>query len=293
MPILEVKNLTKRYPKVLAVNDVTFSIERGKCLGLLGPNGAGKTTTIEIMEGITPADSGEILYAGKPIGKKFKQEAGIQFQSTSLQEFLTVKETLQLFKKLYHTTVELDHLIETCALAEFLHRDNRQLSGGQRQRLLLAIALVNDPKIVFLDEPTTGLDPQARRNFWHLVEKIKAENKTIVLTTHYMEEAAILCDNIIIMDKGCIIAEGSPEELLRNHFTDVLLQLPEDDFLDASTDTSLNITRDDGKVTIHSNNVHDTIQSLNNLEVNLARLQIHTPNLEDLFLELTGKDLRS
>lgn len=292
-PVIEVKKLSKKYGALTAVDGISFSIPRGVCYGLLGPNGAGKTTTIEMIEGITDSTSGEILYQGEKIGAKFKQEAGIQFQSTSLQEFLTVEETLQLFHKLYERTMPLAEVIEVCSLGEFLQRDNRRLSGGQRQRLLLAIALINDPEIIFLDEPTTGLDPQARRNFWHLIEGIKARDKTIILTTHYMEEASILCDELIIMDKGKIIAEGKPQALLKEHFSDVLLQLPEADITDNAFLNSLNISQDNGYITIYTDNVHDTLQQLNERNINLAHLEIRTRNLEDLFLEMTGKDLRS
>lgn len=292
-PVLEIRNLSKSYGALTAVDGISFSIPKGICFGLLGPNGAGKTTTIEMIEGITQSTSGEILYQGKKPGVNFKQQVGIQFQSTSLQEFLTVEETLQLFHRLYEHTLPLEELIEVCSLGEFLQRDNRNLSGGQRQRLLLAIALINDPTVIFLDEPTTGLDPQARRNFWHLIENIKAKNKTIILTTHYMEEASILCDELIIMDKGRIIAEGRPDELLKAHFSDVLLQLPEAEVSSSELLDKLTISQENGYITIHTDNVHNTIQLLNTYDINLARLEIRTRNLEDLFLELTGSDLRS
>ena len=291
-PIIEVKNLVKQFPGVKAVDNVSFAIRTGRCFGLLGPNGAGKTTTIEIMEGILPASAGAVLYKGQPIGAQFQQEAGIQFQSTSLQEFLTVRETLQMFQKLYAKTVDLDELIENCALGEFLDRDNRKLSGGQRQRLLLAIALINDPQIVFLDEPTTGLDPQSRRNFWRLIENIKARKKTILLTTHYMEEAAELCDEIAIMDHGHVIAMGTPKELLEAHFDDILLQLPAEDFVLPTTPPDWDVRRHNNHVIIHTDRVHDTIRFLHEHEVSLARMEIRTRTLEDLFLELTGKELR-
>ncbi|MGH8561644.1 MAG: ABC transporter ATP-binding protein, partial [Nevskiales bacterium] len=210
MNALEVRSLVKKYPAVTAVDGVSFAVAEGSCFGLLGPNGAGKTTTVEILEGILQPTSGEVLYRGEPLGARFRQDAGVQFQSTSLQDFLTVREHLTLFRKLYAHGLEIDELIRLCALEEFHDRDARKLSGGQRQRLLLAIALVNDPAVVFLDEPTTGLDPQARRNFWDLINRIKALNKTVVMTTHYMEEAYRLCDEIAIMDHGLIIAQGSP-----------------------------------------------------------------------------------
>ncbi len=192
IPLISVRNLVKHYPNVKAVNGVDFDLMPGTCFGLLGPNGAGKTTTVEILEGIHAATSGEILYKGQPVDRRFRNEAGIMFQSTALQDFITVRETLEMFARLYPKNTDIEELIKRCNLTEYLDQDNRQLSGGQRQRLLLAIALVNDPDIIFLDEPTTGLDPQARRNFWDLIEAIKSEGKTVLLTTHYMDEAYIL-----------------------------------------------------------------------------------------------------
>src|SRR5207249_929567 len=187
--ILEVENLVKQYPGTTAVAGVSFSVPEGVCFGLLGPNGAGKTTTIEIMEGILPPTAGEVRYRGAPLGARFREDAGILFQRTALQDFLTVRQSIALFRGLYAHGLEVDELVRLCALEKLARRDARKLSGGQQQRLLLAIALVNDPAVLFLDEPTTGLDPQARRNFWELVQSIKARRKTIILTTHYMEEA--------------------------------------------------------------------------------------------------------
>ena len=246
---LEARNLVKEYPGVRAVNDLSFSVPEGICFGLLGPNGAGKTTTVEIIEGVTRASSGDIYYYGEIAGERFRQEVGIQFQNTALQDHITVLETLQMFRSLYSRQANLDDLIEQCSLGDLLDRDNRKLSGGQRQRLLLAVALVNRPRLVFLDEPTTGLDPQARRNFWELVKRIRADGATIVLTTHYMDEAQVLCDDIAIMDEGKIITHGAPKDLLHARFGDELLHLP------------------------HG--------------------EIRRPNLEDLFLDLTGHSLRA
>lgn len=172
--ILEVINLTKSFRSLKAVDDISFSIPRGVCFGLLGPNGAGKTTTIEIIEDIKKPSSGEILYKGKPRDREFSKQTGIQFQSTSLMDYLKTREVLALFAKLYPQSQPIDHLIELCQLEEFLDTYATRLSGGQRQRLLLAVALVNDPEVLFLDEPTTGLDPQSRRNFWSLIREIKS-----------------------------------------------------------------------------------------------------------------------
>ena len=206
--LIEVDNLVKEYPGVRAVDGISFCVEEGACFGLLGPNGAGKTTTLEILEGITDADGGRIQYRGTARDDSYRQVIGIQFQNTALQDFQTVQEALHLFASLYPRHRPFGELIELCNLGELLDRDTRKLSGGQRQRLLLAIALVNDPDLVFLDEPTTGLDPQSRRNFWALIEGIRREGKTILLTTHYMEEASVLCDEIAIIDRGRIVRTG-------------------------------------------------------------------------------------
>jgi ABC-2 type transport system ATP-binding protein len=290
---LKVNKLFKNFASVRAVNGISFGIEKGICFGLLGPNGAGKTTTVEMLEGITQPSSGEILYKGHPLGARFRQEAGIMFQSTVLQDYITVGETLDMFRRLYNRTLPLSDLIESCSLESFLNRDTRKLSGGQRQRLLLAIALVNDPEIVFLDEPTTGLDPQARRNFWELVHTIKTRGKTILLTTHYMEEAYSLCDEIAIMDHGRIIAQGTPKALLAAHFNDVVLQLPSEDFPIPHNDLAMTVVHNHDAVDILTNDVNGTIRQLLALGISLAHLQIRPRTLEDLFLELTGKELRS
>ncbi len=296
--ILRVDRLVKDYPGVRAVDNVSFSIEAGSCFGLLGPNGAGKTTTLEIIEGIGTPTSGTVLYKDRPISRRFREEAGFLFQTTALQEFLTVGETLELFYRLYERTAALDVLIETCALSDLLQRDNRKLSGGQRQRLLLAIALINDPQIVFLDEPTTGMDPQARQNFWELIKSIRQQHKTVVLTTHYMEEAQQLCDVVAIMDQGRIIAKNTPEKLLKEHFDDILLQIPQSSFPFAVTEIHRHgihesCSLSDGMVALHTRDVHATILKLNRLDVDLSQLVVRNRNLEDLFLKLTGKELRA
>jgi len=292
-PVLEVRELVKQYPGVRAVNGVSFSIEPGVCFGLLGPNGAGKTTTVEMMEGITVPTSGEVLYCGEPLGERFRAEAGIQFQKTALQDFLTVRETLQLFRRLYSRGREVDELIPLCALEQIADRDNRKLSGGQLQRLLLAIALVNDPQVLFLDEPTTGLDPQARHNFWDLLRRIKREGRTVLLTTHYMEEAYFLCDVIAIMDRGRIIAEGPPSRLLKEHFEDVVLELPREDFRGDPSDFPLPVLIADDRVEISTADVERALQALLDRGVPLKHLKIRPRDLEDLFLELTGRELRT
>ena len=292
MPLLEVQNLVKLYPRVTAVDGVSFEVEAGCCFGLLGPNGAGKTTTVEIMEGILPASSGEVRYHGEPIGSRFRNEAGILFQKTALQDFLTVRQTLNLFRGLYPQGYDIDELLRLCSLQKLADRDHRKLSGGQQQRLLLAIALVNDPAILFLDEPTTGFDPQARRNFWALIESVKARRRTIILTTHYMEEAQRLCDEIAIMDRGRIIARGAPRRLLAEHFADVLIELPREDFVVAARELSLRVIEGADRIEITTDDLDGTLKTLLAANVPLRNLRIRPPNLEDLFLELTGKELR-
>lgn len=290
--ILEARNLVKRYPEVIAVDGISFQVETSSCYGLLGPNGAGKTTTMEILEGIIKPDSGDIFYRGMPVDARFKHQIGIQFQSTSLQDFQTVHEALLMFAAFYETAADLDELITLCHLQEFINRDTRKLSGGQRQRLLLAIALVNDPKLVFLDEPTTGLDPQSRRNFWSLIEGIKQAGKTILLTTHYMEEAYRLCDRIAIVDQGRIIIEGRPDDLLQQHFTSSIIRLPQH-AVKSPQQLPEDIVLVDGVYEIHTDDVPASIARLEQLGFELSDCRISAPTLEDLFLKLTGHALRN
>ena len=296
MPVqiaLEARKLVKQYPGVLAVDDVSFAVREGICFGLLGPNGAGKTTTVEIMEGVTPATSGEVWYYGSPAGSTFREEAGIQFQNTALQDFITVRETLEMFQSLYDRRADIDHIVEQCSLGDLLDRDNRKLSGGQRQRLLLGVALVNRPRLVFLDEPTTGLDPQARRNFWDLVKRIRAEGTTVILTTHYMEEAEILCDEIAIMDTGKIIIQGAPRELLDQHYKNTIIELPMDDFNGDLASLEHRVLASQGLIEIETDDVNESLRELATHASGLNRMKIRQPNLEDLFLDLTGHSLRA
>ncbi len=288
--IMEASGLRKRYGAVQAVDSVTLDIEEGICLGILGPNGAGKSTTIEIMEGILSPDEGKVLFKGKPIGRDFKRKVGIQFQTTALPEFITVKETLRLFSSFYPDPRPLGQIVELCSLADILDRDNRKLSGGQRQRMLLALAIVSRPEIVFLDEPTTGLDPQARRNFWDLVARIKAERTTVVLTTHYMDEAQVLCDEVAIMDHGKILERDRPGKLLARHFTGALVKIPKG-CIDGALPASGRMVAD--FLEIQSTNLDDTMRELLAGGINLEGLSIHKPDLEDLFIELTGASLRN
>ena len=290
---LEARHLVKEYPGILAVDDVSFAVEEGSCFGLLGPNGAGKTTTVEIIEGVTAATSGEVWYDGEPAGERFREEAGIQFQSTALQDFLTVRETLEMFQALYDRRADLDRIIESCSLTELVDRDNRKLSGGQRQRLLLAVALVNRPRLIFLDEPTTGLDPQARRNFWDLVQRILADGATVILTTHYMDEAQVLCDEIAIMDAGRIVTQGAPDKLLRDRYRGLIIELPLADTAARLGDIEHRTFENLGIVEILSNDVTASLESLAGNGIALDRVRIRQANLEDLFLDLTGHTLRA
>ncbi len=293
MIALEARKLVKQYPEVLAVNEVSFEVRAGKCFGLLGPNGAGKTTTVEIIEGVTPATAGEVYYFGKLAGNKFREEVGIQFQNTALQDYLTVRETLQMFRSLYDRKADLEHIIRECSLEDLQDRDNRKLSGGQRQRLFLAVALVNKPRLVFLDEPTTGLDPQARRNFWDLVRRIQSDGTTVIMTTHYMDEAQILCDEIAIMDVGQIITQGNPAALLQEHYQSVIIELPLEDVSGDLDSIEHRVLETQGLIEISTDDVNSSLELLATHVSGLNRMKIRQPNLEDLFLDLTGHSLRA
>ena len=288
-PMVQVTNLRKEFPGVKAVDGISFAVKPGICFGMLGPNGAGKTTTMEIMEGVQQASGGEVLYKGKPRDRLFKDQIGIQFQSTALPDFLTVREVLQLFQSYYPKKRDLEEIIGLCSLREYLDRDTRKLSGGQRQRLLLGLALVNDPELIFLDEPTTGLDPQSRRNFWELIERITGEHKTVVLSTHYMDEAYQLCDELIIMDHGAIIAQDTPDTLLKAHFKESVVQLPGQHRVHLEGYT---IVERKEALEVHTADVNELLQKLLSQNVDLSQVQVKPRTLEDLFIKLTGKGLR-
>ncbi len=293
--LLNVSDLHKRFKDTHAVRGLTFTIPKGICLGLLGPNGAGKTTTIEMLEGIKLPSSGKIEYLGKPLKgallAEYKAKIGIQFQSTALMDFLTVKEVLTLFGGFYKNSLSIESLIELCDLEEFQHSQANKVSGGQKQRLLLAMALVNDPEIIFLDEPTTGLDPQSRRNFWSLIENIKTKGKTVVLTTHYMDEAEILCDELLIIDHGNIIAQGSPKALLSKHFNQQYIELNKAPLIGIPTELG-DLEEHNKGITIQTNKPNELIAWFIKNNTDLAGLQIKNPTLEDLFIKLTGHTLR-
>ncbi|HEY8385271.1 MAG TPA: ABC transporter ATP-binding protein [Porticoccaceae bacterium] len=291
-PLLEVQHLRKTYGNLNAVDGVSFAIPPGICFGLLGPNGAGKTTTIEVIEGITPPTSGTILYKGKPRDNTFAERCGIQFQATSLPDFLTVREVLILFASFYRRPLPVEDLVVWCELGEFVDREANKLSGGQKQRLLLALALINDPELVFLDEPTTGLDPQSRRRFWELIRDIRQRGKTIVLTTHYMDEAELLCDQLVIMDHGRIVDQGSPRQLLDKHLPHKRVRIARPDSGIDLIQLAGEVHTVDDELEIVTTSVETTLQQLLAQHVDLSTLRVRNPTLEDLFIKLTGHQLR-
>ena len=304
--IIEVSNLSKYYKTVKAVDDISFSIAAGKVFALLGPNGAGKTTTVEILEGLRRADSGRISYFGKEIAKvnfELKEKIGVQLQNTVFFESLTVKETLKGFSGLYEKKFDIDTLVKKLELEEKINSKIKTLSGGQKQRLAIAVALVNDPDIVFLDEPTTGLDPQARRMLWDFINELKTNGKTIVLTTHYMEEAEYLSDFVNIVDHGKVIASGTVEQLIDSIGMKSIIRFHSDKkFFDCFKNESLKIIEEtaissEKKIyEIQTDNVEKALSNIfettrkNNLLI--SEIAIRQPNLEDVFLKLTGRTLR-
>ena len=287
---IELINLEKSFGKIRAVNKLNLTIKKGQCFGLLGPNGAGKTTLVEMMEGIIKPDSGQILYQNKVIDSTFKYEAGIQFQYTKLQDFLTVKDNLVFYQALYPKTKKLEEIIEICQLDSFLNQDASTLSGGQRQRLYLALALINDPEIIFLDEPSLGLDPHARRDFWQAIQQIKNQHKTVILTTHYLEEAEFLCDEIAIMMQGNIIALGSPQALVQEHFGQVAVSVP---IADMPSPDKLGFQDWEAKEEVYilyDDNPQKIIHLLIEHQISLIHLLIQRKSLNDVFLKLTFDD---
>jgi ABC-2 type transport system ATP-binding protein len=302
-PVLSVQNLTKRYGDVEAVRGISFSVEEGEVFGLLGPNGAGKTSTIEILEGLRNADGGTVSVCGYDPQRnpdELKREIGAALQSTALPEKLRVIEALRLFAGFYKRRRDPDDLLKRFGLEEKRNAYYSQLSGGQKQRLALAIALINDPKVVFLDEPTAGLDPQVRREIYDIIEELRRDKKTIVLTTHYIEEAEKLCDRVAIVDHGKVIAQGTPRELKQSSAdkTRIEVRLAREEseeslkLLEGVSDCrALN-----GLYVLHCQRPPQAIVSLvKHLETRnneLVGLEIATPSLEDVFIELTGRRLR-
>ncbi|MCS7029543.1 MAG: ABC transporter ATP-binding protein [Bacteroidia bacterium] len=293
--IIQVQKITKRFKQIIAVNQVSFEVYHGEVFGLLGPNGAGKTTTLEIIEMLQPADEGEIYIAGMNIktnSQEIKKRIGVQFQSTSLYDKITVRECITLFAHYYPKSMDINTLLNWVNLQEKSKAFTKHLSGGQKQRLVLALALVNNPDIVFLDEPTTGLDPQARRNIWDIIQNLKKQGKTVVMTTHYMEEAERLCDRLAIMDNGKIINIGKPTQLIQQAKLPTTLIL-EDIQIPKEIADKYKFRLEDGKYILKVHDVNSTLQQiLSENHINLNVISIQKPTLEDLFIYLTGKKLR-
>jgi len=293
----------KRYGDVEAVRGVSFSVEEGEVFGLLGPNGAGKTSTVEVMEGLRVPDGGRISVCGidpqkNPTG--LKHEIGATLQSTSLPDKLKVGEALRLFAGFYKRTRNPDDLLKRFGLEEKRNAFYNQLSGGQKQRLALAMALVNDPRVLFLDEPTAGLDPQVRREIYDIIEELKREKKTIVLTTHYIEEAEKLCDRVAIVDHGKVIATGTPRQLKERSGNttriEVRLAKPASNGVLKTLDGVVDVRQLADVYVLHCQKTAPAIVALvKHLEAEnneLVSLEIATPSLEDVFIELTGRRLR-
>ena len=291
MTCLSVINLHKYYGSFKAVNGISFKVRKGICFGLLGPNGAGKSTVIEVLEGIKDPTSGTILFNEKPRDSEYKEKIGIQFQKTSLQENMRVGEALKTFAAFYKSHQSLDNIIQICELEDILHKDHKKLSGGQRKRLLLGLSLINDPELLFLDEPTTDLDPAARKRFWNLVNNIKREGKTIILTTHYMDEAQTLCDELAIINHGKVIEEGTPRELLNKHFKGVRVLFPLSIKKDLKEFES-SFTRETlTHMELNIQQVDVFLKKLIDSKIPITQMEILPYSLEDLFIKLAGKKL--
>ncbi len=302
--VIRVEGVRKRYGSVVAVDGISFEVARGEIFGLLGPNGAGKTTTVEMLEGLRVPDEGRLHVLGIDAVRSsaaLKPRIGVALQTPSLYPRLTVDEVVGLFASFYETSRPPDEVIAVLGLGERRHALTKDLSGGQKQRLSVALALVNDPEIVFLDEPTTGMDPAARRSLWDLVKRLRGDGRTILLTTHYMEEAEELCDRVAIMDHGRILEMGTVDELVSRHFHertvffDTIAGVP-DDALAALPGVARLRHEDGGHTLLYTADVGGTIAGLLALTEVLGDepgdLGIRRPSLEDVFLELTGRVLR-
>ncbi len=302
MPIIKVENLSKSYGKLKAVDDVSFGVKKGEIFGILGPNGAGKTTTLEMIETIRPIDSGNASVSDidvKKHPKKVKHIIGVQLQSTSLFDYLTVAETISLFASFYGRKVDVKKILDEVVLQEKAKEYIPRLSGGQKQRVSIALALVNEPKVVFLDEPTTGLDPQARRHLWDVIRNLQKKGKSVVITTHYMEEAEVLCDRIAIMDHANIMEIDTPKKLINKfaakstiEFVSKIIPLKKIESLPAvdgvkSTNSHRLIFTQDSHLTLKK---LITLSDKENFEV--KELHTRRGTLEDVFISLTGRSLR-
>jgi len=275
MKAIEVKNLTKVYGNIIAVDNVTFFVEEGEIFSLLGPNGAGKTTTVEIIEGIRNADKGEVKIFGKNLNDEIKEKMGILPQEFQSMERLNVKETLEYFASFYRKSIDIDELIEMVGLKEKEKELYKNLSGGQKRLLGVAMALVNDPSLIFLDEPTTGLDPKARRNIWNVIMEMKEKGKTIFLTTHYMEEAEYLADKVAIMHRGKIVAMDEPYRLIEKY----------------GSGARIIVETVDGKKEFKARDEKEVVRIIGELQEKYEKIEIKRANLEDVFLKLTGEGL--
>ncbi|HYF38490.1 MAG TPA: ABC transporter ATP-binding protein [Gemmatimonadales bacterium] len=302
---LQVRNLRKSYQDVVAVDGLDLEIYAGECFGLLGPNGAGKTTSIEICEGLNTPDAGDVLVLGRRWGqddRSLRELLGISLQETQFSEKLTVGETIQLFRSFYRAGAAPAEVIAMVQLQEKSRSRVGQLSGGQKQRLALACALVGDPELLFLDEPTTGLDPQSRRQLWDLIEAFKSDGRSILLTTHYMDEAERLCDRVAIVDHGRVIALGTPRELIARLRGEHVLEFalaentPLDEHPLRAIDGVCAADRRDGTYRLQVEELHRAMPALLNelrrQNAQLSELRTHSATLEDVFVSLTGRRLR-
>ncbi|MBX4187012.1 MAG: ABC transporter ATP-binding protein [Candidatus Doudnabacteria bacterium] len=301
--IIEVRNLTKKYGDFTAVDHISFDVHAGEVFGILGPNGAGKTTTLEMIEGLKSITSGTAVIDNKDVSRQahaVKHIIGVQLQASSFFEGLNLIELLNTFASLYDRKVNAMDLLRMVQLEEKAKSQVKELSGGQKQRMSIAVALVNDPKIIFLDEPTTGLDPQARRNLWDLVQQINRDGKTVVITTHYMDEAEVLCDRIAIMDHAKIVAMDNTENLLKlpglNSSVNFKshIAIPKERLETLQGVTSLENGKDNYKlITVDPERTLTSLFALSKvINFQLLDLQLRQPTLEDVFLKLTGHALR-
>ena len=304
-PAIRLEGLRKAYGTVVAVDGLDLEIARGECFGLLGPNGAGKTTTIEICEGLNEPDEGTVEILGMHWGRdsrELRERIGVSLQETQLAEKITVAETIDLFRSLYRAPRAADEVIDAVQLAEKRNGRVGQLSGGQKQRLALALGLVADPELFFLDEPTTGLDPQSRRQIWDLIEGFRSRGRTVLITTHYMDEAEQLCDRVAIVDHGKVIALGTPRSLIASLGAQYVIQFGVDEgvTLEAGVLEALpgvvGVREDMGIWRLRVAELHKVMPALLGLlegrGMSLTELSTHAPTLEDVFVSLTGRHLR-
>jgi ABC-2 type transport system ATP-binding protein len=300
--VIEVNNVRKSYGDLVAVDNVSFAVDPGEIFGLIGPNGAGKTTTMECVEGLRSPDDGTIrVLEQDPIkqSKSLQTRIGVQLQEAHLQKRIKVWEAVDLWASVYPQTVDVETLIETLGLTDKRQSWFMNLSGGQKQRLFIALALINDPEVVFLDELTTGLDPQARRRIWDIVLDIKERGKTVLLTTHLMEEAERLCDRVAIIDHGRIVDTGAPAELVRRHCPERTVILEPVETTDPRSFEALpgvvSVDSNEGAITLNGTGddfVSTVIEFLAARSIRVRDLRTKHPNLEDVFLRLTGHSLR-